>query len=92
VRAALDGNPANAGFLRPGATLGVIFLTDEDDCSVRSPTLFSPANAVLGPLESFRCTRFGVTCEDGGGTPDEIRERAVIVSVRPASGRGARSR
>jgi hypothetical protein len=25
-----------------------------------------------GPLMSFRCTRFGVTCSTGGGTPDDM--------------------
>ncbi len=31
-----DGS--NAGFLRPGARLGLVFLTDEDDCSERAPS------------------------------------------------------
>jgi len=72
MRAALDNNPANAGFLRPDAALVVVFLTDEDDCSVRDPALFGPENATVGPLQSFRCTRFGVTCTDGGATSDAM--------------------
>jgi hypothetical protein len=33
-RALDDHNPMNKGFLRPGSVLAVIFITDEDDCSV----------------------------------------------------------
>jgi hypothetical protein len=82
VRAALDNNPANAGFLRPDALLGVVLVTDEDDCSVKDPSLFSSDTTTLGPLQSFRCTRFGVTCSDGGTTPDEMN------LVGPKSGCG----
>jgi hypothetical protein len=74
MRAALDGNPANVGFLRPEAVLGVVFLSDEDDCSAKSTQLFGPETAELGPLQSFRCTRFGVTCADGGRTSDEMNQ------------------
>jgi hypothetical protein len=73
MRAALDGHPMNAGFLRPEAMLGVVFLGDEDDCSVTSTAMFMNSPA-LGPLESFRCTQFGVTCEGGGRTPDEMKQ------------------
>ncbi len=72
MRAALDNNPANVGFVRPEAMLGVVFLADEDDCSAKSTTLFGPESAALGPLQSFRCTRFGVTCADGGATADAM--------------------
>ncbi len=74
MRAALDGQAANMGFLRPAAMLGVVFLADEDDCSAQSATLFSPASQALGALQSFRCVRFGVTCEDGGRTPDDMSQ------------------
>ena len=33
----------NDGFLRPAAVLGVVILTDEDDCSVMNPGFFDPA-------------------------------------------------
>jgi len=66
------GHPANAGFVRngdmtsgdPEAYLGVILIADEDDCSLADATLLS--NGSLGALQSFRCTRYGVTCDDGG--------------------------
>jgi len=72
IRAALDSNPANAGFLRPEAVLAVVMLTDEDDCSAADPALFGADETTLGPLQSFRCTRFGVTCATGGASPDEM--------------------
>ncbi|MBA3500125.1 MAG: hypothetical protein H0T65_07125 [Deltaproteobacteria bacterium] len=71
MKRALENANANPGFLRPDAKLGVIFLTDEDDCSAKSADLFSP-DPTLGPLSSFRCTRFGVTCAVGGATPDQM--------------------
>jgi hypothetical protein len=74
MRAALDRPPANTGFLRDSAMLGVVLVTDEDDCSVASTQLFGPSSASLGELSSFRCTRFGVTCVGGGQTADEMAQ------------------
>jgi hypothetical protein len=73
MRRALDGSISkNIGFLRDDAFLAVVFLTDEDDCSASDPAmLFDPAPALdspsspLGPFASFRCTRFGLTCDGG---------------------------
>ncbi len=62
VRRAL-ARPDNAAFLRPDANLLVLVIADEDDCSVANPALFS-SDAALGPLQSFRCTAFGVTCNE----------------------------
>ena len=57
---------ANSRFLRPAASLAVVILSDEDDCSAsRGSTLFAPDNAASGPLSSFRCFRFGVECAEG---------------------------
>jgi hypothetical protein len=72
AKRALAGNPANAGFLRPSANLAVIALADEDDCSIAHSALMSPDTTTLGPLQSFRCTRFGVTCDEGGQTADDM--------------------
>jgi hypothetical protein len=72
VKRALNNNPANAGFLRPDANLAVILVGDEDDCSLEHTTLLGTDTATLGPLQSFRCTRFGITCDDGGATADEM--------------------
>ncbi len=53
--------------MRKDALLAVIFLTDEDDCSVKDEKLFDPSqqglNDPMGPLTSFRCFEFGVKCE-----------------------------
>lgn len=64
---ALDGSvPQNAGFLRPGAVLAVMFITDEDDCSASSNELFDTSQtdmySTLGPLTSYRCFEFGIVC------------------------------
>lgn len=72
MRRALEGNPANVGFVRPDAALAVIVVTDEDDCSFAHSTLLGSDTDTLGPLQSFRCTRFGVSCDVGGTTPDEM--------------------
>jgi hypothetical protein len=72
MKQALNNNPANTGFLRPDAYLAVIFIADEDDCSMSHSTLLGPEDATLGPQQSFRCTRFGVLCDDGGATTDDM--------------------
>ncbi|HWO27058.1 MAG TPA: hypothetical protein VNO30_50355 [Kofleriaceae bacterium] len=87
MRAALDNHPANTGFLRAGAMLGVIFLSDEDDCSAKSTTLFDVNGAgPLGPLQSFRCTRFGVTCAIGGQTSDAMNQVGAKSGCAPSVG------
>ncbi|HVZ71529.1 MAG TPA: hypothetical protein VHJ20_04065 [Polyangia bacterium] len=67
-----DGNgPApteNAGFLRPGAYLAVVLITNEDDCSApRDSTVFSTDSKYisdpLGPEMSYRCNLVGHLCD-----------------------------
>jgi hypothetical protein len=62
-------NPQNAGFLRGDANLAVVIIADEDDCSVLDPAMLGPASPALGPLGSFRCTRFGVVCDPDDTSP-----------------------
>ncbi len=63
MRKALDhSNPENNGFVRPGAALGIIFMTDEDDCSVFDNGMFAPELDGTGQVSKFRCFRNGVTC------------------------------
>lgn len=62
----------NSGFLRSEATLAIVMLTNEDDCSVpEDSTLFDPSkssvNQPLGGLQSYRCNEFGHLC--GGMQP-----------------------
>lgn len=82
-------NQANTGFLRPDAFLGVIFIADEDDCSLEHASLLDPNNTSLGPLVgglplSFRCTRFGVVCDQGGQTPDAMNQIGTKTQCHPA--------
>jgi hypothetical protein len=66
MRRALAGGEENAGFLRPTASLAVLFVADEDDCSASDRTIFDPSmddrESLLGELSSFRCFEFGVEC------------------------------
>jgi hypothetical protein len=69
-------NPQNTGFLRDDANLAVIVLADEDDCSVADSAFFAANSDALGPMLSFRCTRFGITCDqdlDGVGDKTNCR-------------------
>jgi hypothetical protein len=64
ARRALDPTlNLNPGFVRPGASLAVVFLTDEDDCSAAKPQLYDPSDQTLGQLTSFRCFEHGFTCD-----------------------------
>jgi hypothetical protein len=72
-----DAPTTNSGFLRDDAYLGIVILTNEDDCSAPTNTqLFSIgsggsnqqniANA-LGPVANYRCNQFGHLCNDANG-------------------------
>ncbi|MEO8552631.1 MAG: hypothetical protein ABI678_21790 [Kofleriaceae bacterium] len=63
IRAAF-ANPSNLGFRRDDAALGIIVVSDEDDCSALDPSLFDASTSTLGPLQHFRCTQFGVRCAE----------------------------
>ena len=92
ARRALDGHRAdNAYFLRPDSLLAVIFLTDEDDCSVQlgrrkenMPDAFDcplpSGDAPFGCFNSdFRCLARDVSCDEPLNTAGEkhsCRERA----------------
>ncbi|MEO6776818.1 MAG: hypothetical protein ABI467_28030 [Kofleriaceae bacterium] len=73
-RALQPSNTANQGFLRPDAFLAVIIIADEDDCSIEHATLIATDTSQLGPLQSFRCTRYGITCDTGGATSDAMNQ------------------
>lgn len=63
MRTALDpANAFNAGFIRKDAFLGIVIIGDEDDCSDKDPTVFSPTDTSKGPI-NFRCTEYGVTTD-----------------------------
>ncbi|HEU5054996.1 MAG TPA: hypothetical protein VFU21_00665, partial [Kofleriaceae bacterium] len=79
MRRALDGREGNEGFLRPAASLAVLFVADEDDCSAHDRTIFDPSmddrESVLGELSSFRCFEFGVECAPVTGGERAIGSR-----------------
>ena len=61
-----NGNPqppsTNVGFLRPEAYLGIVLLTNEDDCSATPPTTIYSLNGYSqnimnpdGPITNYRC-------------------------------------
>jgi hypothetical protein len=78
MKRALDNNPVNAGFLRKDAFLAVVFIADEDDCSVSHKALLTPGStSTMGELQSMRCTRFGVTCDLNGATPDQMNQAGI---------------
>jgi hypothetical protein len=59
----------NSGFLRPNAYLAILFLTNEDDCSVPAEsTLLDPnqqsTSDMLGGLQSYRCNEWGHKCAE----------------------------
>jgi hypothetical protein len=54
---------ANPGFLRDDAALAVLILTNEDDCSAQSSSLYNPKDTTFGPYASFRCFQYGVLCD-----------------------------
>ena len=83
MRRALENNPANAGFIRQDAFLAVIFLADEDDCSMSHSTLLGPDGGPLGPQQSFRCTRFGVKCDVGGSSDAAMNQVGVKDQCHP---------
>lgn len=72
AKRALSNTTTNNGFLRASAYLAIIFIQDEDDCSIAHASLLGNDTGSLGTLASFRCTRFGVTCDVGGMTPDQM--------------------
>ena len=74
AKRALVGNTANAGFLRPDAPLALIFVQNEDDCSFAHSALLGSDTSVLGPLQSFRCNRFGHVCSTGGQSSDAMNQ------------------
>lgn len=81
-------NPANTDFLRPDSLLAVVFITDEDDCSMHDDSLmdastvcddnFDTGSCPLGAPSSFRCFEFGVECE-----PDDPRSLGTHESCKP---------
>ncbi len=56
-------SPANTGFLRDDAFLAIVYIADEDDCSMKMGGALLGTDPMLGPLQSFRCSEYGVICD-----------------------------
>jgi hypothetical protein len=69
-------NPANAGFLREGSLLEIVFVTDGDDCS-------APSDSPVFGGGRLGCLVAGVECGDPPHPPD-----ASGASCRPRDGAG----
>ncbi len=79
MRRALDRSITTGdGFVRTDALLGVVILTDEDDCSVKDTRFFDPALDTSGQLSKFRCFEKGVVC---GG--DDVRREGEFEGCEP---------
>jgi hypothetical protein len=85
VRWSLDPfNPpaGNEGFLREDATLAIVLITNEDDCSVPDDSdLADPTQTLmadpLGPFQSYRCNEFGHLCNINGTLQPPPRNAAA---------------
>jgi len=82
MKNALDpANVNNYGFVRPNAYLAVMLITDEDDCSASNPQLYdntqTDIDSTLGPLTSYRCFEFGITCDINSRTHQGTRQNCV---------------
>jgi len=84
-KAAQPNDPDNGGFLRQEATLAVVMVTNEDDCSVgpQSLLLDPSVNSTsdpsgLGALQSYRCNEFGHLC-NGAPPPHDAPASPVTL-------------
>ena len=82
MKRALDGSrPENAGFVRDGAALFVVILTDEDDASVADSTVFTLPASTVGGNNDFRVQPlFAYDCDTpisatAGGTYTNCKPR-----------------
>ena len=67
------------GFVRPDSVLGVVVLTDEDDCSAFNSELFNPDQPRFrDDTPNFRCFQSGVIC-DG----DDVYQPGLRNGCRP---------
>jgi hypothetical protein len=85
----------NEGFVRDDAYLGVVLLTNEDDCTAPPDTaLFDDEQGTSagprGRLASYRCTEFGIAC-DGRRPPHTLgpHETVAETGCAPAEADGA---
>jgi hypothetical protein len=93
--------PENAGFLRDGARLAVIVVSNQDDCSAvygSASPLFADKDArlgsELGPAQRYRCNEFGHLCGDRPAPPPrlapggDVNARVTLDDCVPADDQG----
>ena len=85
MKRALDGSqPGNAGFLRKGAFLVVVFLVDEDDASIDDPAFFDAtptSDFSAQPLQAYQCDQ--PISPSAPGTYSGCRPRTDTALVDP---------
>jgi hypothetical protein len=74
-------NPENRNFLRPDAALGIVILSDEDDCS-GDPDAEFYADLIPGQAGSFRCATLGHVC-NGQPVPATAGFEAPLTACVP---------
>ena len=92
----------NAGFLRPEAYLGIVLLTNEDDCSAPANTTIYSLNGYQqnianpdGPIQNYRCNggpRGGHFCQDPGNNNAMIVPHLTPPTRRPDEQRYSHSK
>ncbi|HWU87853.1 MAG TPA: hypothetical protein VN253_11285 [Kofleriaceae bacterium] len=88
MKRALDGRrPENAGFLRKGAFLVIVFLVDEDDASIGDPAFFAgppqTSDFRAQPLFAYQCDQ--PISATAGGHYTNCRVRTDSFLTPPAS-------
>jgi len=77
----------NTGFLRPGATLAIVFLTDEDDASTKDASVFSMPGSTddfrVQPLYAYACDQ--TISASAPGTYTNCKPRTDSYLTDPAS-------
>jgi hypothetical protein len=81
-----DPPSENAGFLRPEASLAIIILTNEDDCSAASVDVYdvltnTSLSSPLGPPGNFRCAEFGHLCGSPGAPPRRTAPNGLVTDT-----------
>ena len=83
----------NVGFVRDGASLAIIILTDEDDCSAPASTQLFSLNGgdqsltnPLGPIANYRCNQFGHHCDDPSGPSPTTLQQPPLNPPSDATG------
>jgi hypothetical protein len=85
VYAALHNDVENAGFVRDGALLVVVFVTNEDDGSAPPSTdIYTRTATQYGAYETYRQTNFAVACGNPAMLPPDGPSNGLLTLCEPA--------